>query len=1010
MKKTPVKSRNNKKQKKRERTPEGEEDHVEEKIEEKIESESEDDNDDDEYKETGKKTQGRRGKKRKTGTETPRKTKAITGKSKRERKTPKKQVEQEKHPLIAQEDENSLFAAIREEGIAMETVIDDWISRYNSSKPSSVSEVITLILNSSGCLKNFSETDLSEENINLSETIDGFVKNFPVDIGEEYPIISKHKDLKSFSKNYFEFWNKLIQAVQDSILYDETFIEPISSWLSALSSSRIRAFRHTSTITVFTIMDNLIQILLSQKEKMDQIQQQLKTSKKKKEKDQEVSLKKTSDDLNEKIVFIENKLKEFFDGVFVNRFKDTTNHIRALCIVSLGGWIIEYPEKYLNDNCLKYIAWTLYDKDASVRENVINTLEKIYSKKEYHDHLEKFTKKFMNRIIEMTSDIHINVATETIKFLNILLKNDLLEDYDEEIDEISSLIFDENHSIRLQTSKFLFTLLSKKQGKKKKDIKLEDLIEFIKKYIQEIPNAPIYIVDSFYDLTNLFKDNWEEFTNYLLEEEDSLIVIQLLNASVKKICGETIAIDKKKKKEKRDEKSVEEMTSHLANTLPDLLSKYQADGEKIEELIEIPQHFLLSHYVTNEKEFKELLKMIKNLFFKHTEPRILNNCSKTLKYFLKDDSFPLRQDVMTVYDEIIREMISKFKSNLKLLQKENDQLSVQMSLERIRSFISNFEINNDEIKDIHSLIEGKLSDENISDTSIQSCLDIKLIQFSWQIVKKNEQSDEREIFIDQLISLFEKGSYILGKYSFFILCDLLVFHKSSLSKEKEKKILEFFEKMIEKESEKKNDKSIEQLNRIIISLSKSIIYGSLSDEFVSDILIHYVSFGKQIQETIKQLFSNFKEMNPNQNYEYETLVKSFSKYIDSKKEEDYNQFKTLSSKLSKSHFYGKESQVIKKILSSSIEFVFDQPNERYQFFDGIKTYLQKLDLNNIQEFDLSFNQRFDVEYLDENSKKSIESFKKIIQDLLDKRRKMKEKKKGNEEEEEEEKKRKREDE
>jgi len=368
--------------------------------------------------------------------------------------------------LIEKEDPSSLFASIREEGVAMATVVEDWISRFNSSKPSSIAELITLVLQSSGCLMNFQESDLSEENINLTETIDGFVKHFPNDIGDEYPIVSKHKDLKNYSKNYLEFWTHFIKGIQDSLLYDDTLIEILSSWLSALTSSRVRAFRHTSTLTVFHVMDCLMNVLIEQKEKIEKNEQQLKTSKKKKEKEQEKQLKKASDELNEKIVFIENQLKEFFDGVFVNRFKDTTNHIRALCCVSLGGWIQTYPEKYLNDNCLKYLGWTLYDKDPSVRENVIITLEKIYSNKDSHDHMEKFSKKFMERFLEMTKDINVSVSVTTIKFFTSLLKNDLLEDYEDDID-IASLVFDENQSVRLQSSKFVYATLIKKQKKEK---------------------------------------------------------------------------------------------------------------------------------------------------------------------------------------------------------------------------------------------------------------------------------------------------------------------------------------------------------------------------------------------------------------------------------------------------------------------------------------------------------------------------------------------------------------
>lgn len=51
-----------------------------------------------------------------------------------------------------------------------------------------------------------------------------------------------------------------------------------------------------------------------------------------------------------------------FRGVFVHRYRDLLPDIRAICIAELGIWLKKYPEHFLNDRCLKYLGWTLYDK------------------------------------------------------------------------------------------------------------------------------------------------------------------------------------------------------------------------------------------------------------------------------------------------------------------------------------------------------------------------------------------------------------------------------------------------------------------------------------------------------------------------------------------------------------------------------------------------------------------------------------------------------------------------
>lgn len=51
-----------------------------------------------------------------------------------------------------------------------------------------------------------------------------------------------------------------------------------------------------------------------------------------------------------------------FRGVFVHRYRDLLPDIRAICIAELGVWLKTNPDYFLNDKCLKYLGWTLYDK------------------------------------------------------------------------------------------------------------------------------------------------------------------------------------------------------------------------------------------------------------------------------------------------------------------------------------------------------------------------------------------------------------------------------------------------------------------------------------------------------------------------------------------------------------------------------------------------------------------------------------------------------------------------
>ena len=258
---------------------------------------------------------------------------------------------------------------------------------------------------------------------------------------------------------------------------------------------------------------------------------------------------------------------------------------------------------------------------------------------------------------------------------------------DKEIDQISQLLFDENASIRQQAAKFVLSHLSSqtkgKKNKKKKDaLNLEDILSFMEKYSEEIPNVALYVVDNFYDLTSVLSD-WEEMANYLEENsdyDDCSNVICLLNASVKKLSGklatststdDKVKVKFKKVKKEDEEKQLEEMSSILCPILPKLLEKFQSD--KVDELLELPQYFDLSVYVDNQiqSDFTDLLKIMKEIFWKQTDESVFYHVAKSLGSFLKDDKFVLRSEVETFYNEMIREMITRFKNTVKSIQEVN---------------------------------------------------------------------------------------------------------------------------------------------------------------------------------------------------------------------------------------------------------------------------------------------------------------------------------------------------
>jgi hypothetical protein len=50
-----------------------------------------------------------------------------------------------------------------------------------------------------------------------------------------YPIIAKNKELTKFKANFLTFWKKLVGQCRREIIYDNTFLETLFSWLNGIA-------------------------------------------------------------------------------------------------------------------------------------------------------------------------------------------------------------------------------------------------------------------------------------------------------------------------------------------------------------------------------------------------------------------------------------------------------------------------------------------------------------------------------------------------------------------------------------------------------------------------------------------------------------------------------------------------------------------------------------------------------------------------------------------------------
>ena len=77
------------------------------------------------------------------------------------------------------------------------------------------------------------------------------------------------------------------------------------------------------------------------------------------------ALKEELDGLSNQETALQVMMTNLFQNIFVQRYRDTYDEVRACCISAIGRAISTLPS-FLNDQHLKYLAWVLNDNKSAV--------------------------------------------------------------------------------------------------------------------------------------------------------------------------------------------------------------------------------------------------------------------------------------------------------------------------------------------------------------------------------------------------------------------------------------------------------------------------------------------------------------------------------------------------------------------------------------------------------------------------------------------------------------------
>lgn len=349
-----------------------------------------------------------------------------------------------------------LFAEVFASGATLEDVAGQWLVRFSDRESSALAEVVNFVLKCAGSEGEVSDSDIEDPD-GVTNKLDDLREEYQASNPTDYPLIAKGKAATPFRLGMTGFFRALIHAMAvKSVLYtDLVLMENLQIWISTMSSAPNRSFRHTATVVSLAIVTALCQVARENAESAANIQRQAETERKKSSanKARVKQIEASAREKTQALEIIEPLLKDWFDVVFIHRYRDVDPIIRRDCMVALGDWIVTMPDVFFDGQHLRYLGWVLSDSSPATRGEVLKQLHRLYKEKDMLGGLKTFTEKFRARMVEIaTTDAETNVRVSGVELLDLLRENGLLEPDD--IDAVGRLVFDTDPKVRKAVAAF----------------------------------------------------------------------------------------------------------------------------------------------------------------------------------------------------------------------------------------------------------------------------------------------------------------------------------------------------------------------------------------------------------------------------------------------------------------------------------------------------------------------------------------------------------------------------
>uniref|UniRef100_A0A672PDQ2 Cohesin subunit SA n=1 Tax=Sinocyclocheilus grahami TaxID=75366 RepID=A0A672PDQ2_SINGR len=806
----------------------------------------------------------------------------------------------------------SLFEIVKLGKSATQSVVDDWIESYKTDRDPALLELINFFIHCSGC-KGAVSSEMFRHMQN-SEIIRKMTEEFDEDSGD-YPLAMAGPVWKKFKLSLCEFIAVLVRQCQYSIIYDEYMMDMVISLLTGLSDSQVRAFRHTSTLAAMKLMTALVNVALNLSINLDNTQRQYETERnksigKRANERLELLLQKRKE-LQENQDEIENMMNAIFKGVFIHRYRDVIAEIRVVCIEEIGMWMKMYSEAFLNDSYLKYVGWTMYDKQGEVRLKCLTALQGLYYSRELNARLELFTSRFKDRIVSMTLDKEYDVAVQAIKLLTLALQSNDEVLTAEDCESVYHLVYSAHRPVAVAAGEFLYKKLFSHHGpedegrpRRGRQCLNANLIRTTVLFFLE---SEVCLMCSAFNPLNLHKQIQNQITrqplngktqNTLTDAQEAAL-IDIMLCAIRQTCECHPPTGRGPgKRVRHTHRHTHKQHFGIAILVR---TKQSVDPEKVTNLLQFPQYFDLEIYTTGrlEKHLDALLRQVRDVVEKHTDKDVLEACSMTFHALCNED-FTIYNRVDIVRSQILDEQIDKFHRLLEdVLQEgeepdEDDAYQVLSTLKRITAFHNAHDLTKwDLFTSNYKLLNSGLQNGDMPEQIVAHALQCTHYVILWHLAKVSEGSVSKDdmVLLRRQVRAFclmcqrylNSISTVVKEQAFTILCDaLLIFSYQIVASGREaleplvfspdaslqSELLNFIldHVFVDQDEDSSTDdeaNKIEALHRrrnLLAAFCKLIIYNVVEMKTGADIFKQYMRYYNDYGDIIKETMSKARQI------------------------------------------------------------------------------------------------------------------------------------------------------